>query len=185
MNKINARLLIVDDDTDILLAAKMFLRQHISFVHTEKNPQNIPAILQNENYDVILLDMNFSRDATSGKEGFHWLNVILDHDPAATVIFITGYGDIELAVQGIKEGATNFILKPWDNKKLLATIEASLRIREKRGLKLCVRLIRFRTIKCSKSGFLKGLLGEMGSSMDAMLMSLKDFILIPKRSLSI
>lgn len=132
MNKINARLLIVDDDTDILLAAKMFLRQHISFVHTEKNPQNIPAILQNENYDVILLDMNFSRDATSGKEGFHWLNVILDHDPAATVIFITGYGDIELAVQGIKEGATNFILKPWDNKKLLATIEASLRIRESR-----------------------------------------------------
>jgi two-component system response regulator HydG len=130
MSKVNARLLIVDDDTDILLAAKMFLRQHISFVHTEKNPQNIPALLQNENYDVILLDMNFSRDATSGKEGFHWLNVILEQDPAATVIFITGYGDIELAVQGIKEGATNFILKPWDNKKLLATIEASLRIRE-------------------------------------------------------
>ncbi len=132
MSKVNARLLIVDDDTDILLAAKMFLRQHISFVHTEKNPQNIPALLQNENYDVILLDMNFSRDATSGKEGFHWLNVILEHDPAATVIFITGYGDIELAVQGIKEGATNFLLKPWDNKKLLATIETSLRIRESR-----------------------------------------------------
>ncbi len=130
MSKINARLLIVDDDTDILLAAKMFLRQSISIVHSEKNPQNIPNILKNENYDVILLDMNFSRDATSGKEGFHWLNVILDHDPAATVIFITGYGDIELAVQGVKEGATNFVLKPWDNKKLLATIQASLRIRE-------------------------------------------------------
>ncbi len=130
MSKINARLLIVDDDSDILLAAKMFLRQHISIVHTEKNPQNIPNIIKNENYDVILLDMNFSRDATSGKEGFHWLNVILDHDPAATVIFITGYGDIELAVQGIKEGATNFVLKPWDNKKLFATIQASLRIRE-------------------------------------------------------
>jgi two-component system, NtrC family, response regulator HydG len=130
MSKINARLLIVDDDADILLAAKMFLRQHISIVHTEKNPQNIPNIIKNENYDIILLDMNFSRDATSGKEGFHWLNVVLDYDPAATVIFITGYGDIELAVQGIKEGATNFVLKPWDNKKLLATIETSLRIRE-------------------------------------------------------
>lgn len=130
MGKIKARLLIVDDDTDILLAAKMFLRQHIEIVHTEKNPQNIPDLLKNDNYDVILLDMNFSRDATSGQEGFHWLNVILEHDPAATIIFITGYGDIELAVQGIKEGATNFILKPWDNKKLLATIEASLRIRE-------------------------------------------------------
>ncbi|NQU34473.1 MAG: sigma-54-dependent Fis family transcriptional regulator [Bacteroidetes bacterium] len=130
MSKINARLLIVDDDSDILLAAKMFLRQHINIVHTEKNPQNIPTIIKNENYDVILLDMNFSRDATSGKEGFHWLNTILDYDPAATVIFITGYGDIELAVQGIKEGATNFVLKPWDNRKLLATIQASLRIRE-------------------------------------------------------
>ncbi len=130
MSKINARLLIVDDDADILLAAKMFLRQHISIVHTEKNPQNIPDIIKNENYDVILLDMNFSRDATSGQEGFHWLNVILEYDPAATVIFITGYGDIELAVQGIKEGATNFVLKPWENKKLLATIQASLQIRE-------------------------------------------------------
>jgi len=130
MSKIKSRLLIVDDDADILLAAKMFLRQHIEIVHTEKNPHNIPDLLKNENYDVILLDMNFSRDATSGKEGFHWLNVIIEHDPAATVIFITGYGDIELAVQGIKEGATNFILKPWDNKKLLATIETSLRIRE-------------------------------------------------------
>jgi len=130
MSKINAKLLIVDDDADILLAAKMFLRQHINIIHTEKKPQNIPDIIKNENYDVILLDMNFSRDATSGQEGFHWLNVILEYDPAATVIFITGYGDIELAVQGIKEGATNFVLKPWDNKKLLATIHASLRIRE-------------------------------------------------------
>lgn len=130
MTKIKARLLIVDDDTDILLAAKMFLRQHIEIIHTEKDPNNIPDLMKTENYDVILLDMNFSRDATSGKEGFHWLNVIMETDPAATVIFITGYGDIELAIQGIKQGATNFILKPWENKKLLATIEASIKMRE-------------------------------------------------------
>ncbi|MBE0650698.1 MAG: sigma-54-dependent Fis family transcriptional regulator [Bacteroidales bacterium] len=129
MSKINARILIVDDDTDILLAAKMYLRQHFQTIHTEKNPENIPDLLRNESYDVILLDMNFSRDATSGKEGFHWLNKILEIDPAAIVIFITGYGDVELAVQGIKEGATNFILKPWENNKLLATLEASLNIR--------------------------------------------------------
>ena len=130
MSKIKAKILIVDDDKDILLAAKMFLRQHFSIIHTENNPQNIPDLLKGENYDIILLDMNFSRDATSGQEGFRWLNVILEMDPAATIIFITGYGDIELAVQGVKEGASNFILKPWDNKKLLATIEASLSIRE-------------------------------------------------------
>lgn len=129
MEKAEARILIVDDDQDVLLAAKLFLKQHIKIVHTEKNPENIPNLLKSESYDVILLDMNFSRDATSGKEGFYWLNKILDIDPAAVVIFITGYGDIELAVQGIKEGATNFILKPWDNKKLLATITANLKVR--------------------------------------------------------
>lgn len=129
MAKINARILVVDDDTDILLAAKMFLRKYFQIIHTEKNPGHIPDLLRNETYDVILLDMNFSRDANTSQEGFHWLNKILEIDPAAIVIFITAYGDIELAVQGIKEGATNFILKPWENNKLLATIEASLKIR--------------------------------------------------------
>ena len=130
MDKIDAKILIVDDDQDVLLAAKLFLKQHFNIVHTEKEPDNIPNLLAVENYDVILLDMNFSKDATSGKEGFHWLNVILEIDPAAVVIFITGYGDIELAVQGIKQGATNFLLKPWENKKLLATITANLKVRE-------------------------------------------------------
>ncbi|MDO8898382.1 MAG: sigma-54 dependent transcriptional regulator, partial [Bacteroidales bacterium] len=132
MEKTNALILIVDDDADVLLAARLFLRQHIEIVHTEKNPENIPDLLRNESYDLILLDMNFSRDATSGKEGFHWLNKILEIDPAAAVILITGYGDIELAVQGIKEGATNFLLKPWENKKLLATINATMEVRKSR-----------------------------------------------------
>jgi DNA-binding NtrC family response regulator len=130
MDKLSAKILIVDDDQDVLLAAKLFLKQHFDIVHTENNPEKIPGLLANENYDIILLDMNFSKDATSGKEGFHWLNIILEIDPAAVVIFITGYGDIELAVQGIKEGATNFLLKPWENKKLLATITANLKVRE-------------------------------------------------------
>ncbi len=130
MSKLEAKILIVDDDQDVLLAAKLFLKQHFAIVHTEKEPENIPNLLAVENYDVILLDMNFSKDATSGKEGFFWLNTIMEIDPAAVVIFITGYGDIELAVQGIKEGATNFLLKPWENKKLLATITANLKVRE-------------------------------------------------------
>lgn len=126
MSKLDAKLLIIDDDEDVLLAAKMYLRQHIQVVHTDPNPENIPMLLKNNSYDMILLDMNFSRDATSGKEGFHWLNKILEIDPAIAVVLITAYGDIELAVQGVKEGATNFLLKPWDNKKLLATITTTL-----------------------------------------------------------
>jgi len=130
MAKINAKILIVDDDQDVLIAARLLLKQHFTIVHSEKTPANIPDLLSNESYDVILLDMNFSKEATSGTEGFHWLNKILEIDPAAVVIFITGYGDIELAVQGIKEGASNFVLKPWDNKKLLATIETNLQLRQ-------------------------------------------------------
>jgi len=130
MDKMEAKVLIIDDDRDVLLAAKLFLKQHFNIVHTEDNPENIPDLMQHENYDVILLDMNFSRDATSGKEGFMWLNRILEIDPSTVVILITGYGDIELAVQGIKEGATNFLLKPWDNKKLVATITTSLQLRK-------------------------------------------------------
>ena len=130
MEKTEAKILVIDDDRDILLAAKLFLRQHFTIVHTENKPDNIPDLMRNENYDIFLLDMNFSKDATSGQEGFHWLNKILEIDPAAVVIFITGYGDIELAVNGIKEGATNFILKPWDNTKLLAELTANIQIRQ-------------------------------------------------------
>jgi two-component system, NtrC family, response regulator HydG len=129
-DKIPARILIVDDDKDVLLAARLFLKQHVDVVHTEEYPGNLPNLINNENYDMVLLDMNFAPDATSGKEGFYWLNKILEVDPSIVVILITGYGDIELAVQGIKEGATNFLLKPWENKKLLATIKTSLQLRQ-------------------------------------------------------
>lgn len=128
--KTEAKILIVDDDKDVLLAAKLFLSQYFTSVHTEAVPDRIPELMSSDNYDIILLDMNFSRDSTSGQEGFFWLNRALEIDPAVVIIFITGYGDIELAVQGIKEGASNFILKPWDNQKLLAEITANLHLRE-------------------------------------------------------
>lgn len=128
MSKLDSKILIIDDDEDVLLAAKLFLKQHVKTIHTDRDPNNIPALLKNDSYDLILLDMNFSRDAISGKEGFYWLNKILEIDPGIAVILITAYGDIELAVQGIKEGATNFLLKPWDNKKLLATISTTLEV---------------------------------------------------------
>ena len=127
------KILIVDDNEDVLQAAKIFLKRHFLQVDTEKNPGAIPATVSNEQYDVILLDMNFTKDVSSGKEGFFWLDQILEKDPSAVVILITAYGDVDLAVRAIKEGATDFVLKPWNNEKLLATVMAAMQLRASRS----------------------------------------------------
>ena len=124
--------LIVDDNEDVLLAAKLLLKQNVGIVVTEKNPEVIPKLLNNDSYDVIFLDMNFTRDMTSGQEGFFWLKKILEIDPLAVVILITAYGDVETAVRAVKEGATDFVLKPWQNEKFIATLNAALQLRESR-----------------------------------------------------
>ena len=126
----STRVLVVDDNEDILLAAKLLLKSVVGVVHIEKNPRNIPQLLQNTDYDIIFLDMNFTQDMTSGKEGFYWLNEILNIDPSAVVILITAFGDIEMAVKAVKEGATDFILKPWQNDKFIATLRSALKLRE-------------------------------------------------------
>ncbi|NHE58161.1 sigma-54-dependent transcriptional regulator [Cyclobacterium plantarum] len=124
------RILIVDDNEDLLFAAKMLLKKHAKEVTIEKDPRRIPFLVNNNSYDVILLDMNFTEDTTSGKEGFHWLKQIKEIDPKSVVILITAFGDVEMAVQALKEGATDFILKPWQNEKLLATLSAAIKLRE-------------------------------------------------------
>jgi two-component system response regulator HydG len=121
---------MIDDDEDVLLAAKMLLKKQNHHVIIEKNPNKIPFLLNNDTYDVILLDMNFSKDITSGKEGFHWLGQILERDPNAVVILITAFGDVEMAVKALKQGATDFILKPWQNEKLVATISTAIRLKQ-------------------------------------------------------
>ena len=120
------KILIIDDNEDLLFAAKMLLKKHAKEVMIEKDP----FLINNNNYDVILLDMNFREDTTSGKEGFHWLKQIKEIDPKAVVILITAFGDVEMAVQALKEGATDFILKPWQNEKLIATLSAAIRLKE-------------------------------------------------------
>ncbi len=132
MNKKYGKILVVDDNTDILFALKLLLKKHFREIVTESNPENISGLLQQNNFDVILLDMNFSKDAISGKEGFYWLDKILEIDPAAVVIFITAYGDVENAVKSIKLGAVDFVTKPWQNEKLLATISSAVRLRKTR-----------------------------------------------------
>jgi len=126
------KILIVDDNEDLLKAAKMFLKRHMAQVDIEKNPEAIPALMSNDNYDVILLDMNFTKDVSSGSEGYFWLEKILQIDPSAVVVLITAYGDVQMAVKAIKAGATDFVLKPWENEKLLATLFSSMRLRESR-----------------------------------------------------
>jgi len=124
------KILMIDDDEDVLLAAKLLLKKHAHQVIIEKNPKKIPFLLNNDSYDVILLDMNFSKDITSGKEGFYWLHQILEKDPSAVVILITAFGDVEMAVKALKEGATDFILKPWQNEKLLATLSTAIKLKQ-------------------------------------------------------
>ncbi|RFS24062.1 sigma-54-dependent Fis family transcriptional regulator [Chitinophaga silvatica] len=119
------KILIVDDDVDVLRAARLLLKRHFEQVDFEKNPQKIPYLVTNFDYDVILLDMNFTRDLSSGKEGFEWLDRILDIKPDTAVVLFTAYGDVEMAVRAIKAGATDFVLKPWENEKLLATIQTA------------------------------------------------------------
>jgi DNA-binding NtrC family response regulator len=124
------KILMIDDDEDVLLAAKMLLKKQSHHVIIEKNPNKIPFLLNNDSYDVILLDMNYSKDITSGKEGFYWLEQILERDPNAVVIMITAFGDVEMAVKALKKGATDFILKPWQNEKLVATIATAIRLKQ-------------------------------------------------------
>jgi DNA-binding NtrC family response regulator len=128
----HGKILIVDDNEDLLKAAKMYLKRHFNQVDVEKNPETIPTLMANEDYDVILLDMNFTKDVSSGSEGYYWLEKILQLDPSAVVVLITAYGDVQMAVKAIKAGATDFVLKPWENEKLLATLLSSMRLRESR-----------------------------------------------------
>ena len=124
-----AKILIVDDDVDVLSAAKLLLKRHFSQIDIEKNPEKIPFLITNGAYDVVLLDMNFTRDLSSGREGFQWLDRILDIDSQAVVVLFTAYGDVEMAVTAIKVGAVDFVLKPWDNDKLLAVIQNAFELK--------------------------------------------------------
>lgn len=132
MQNNTARILIIDDNEDVLLAARLLLKPYAALITAEKNPALLPSHLARESYDVIFLDMNFSRDTTAGEEGFFWLKEIFKCEPSAVVVLITAYGDVEKAVKAIKEGATDFIAKPWQNEKFLATFFSAMKLRASR-----------------------------------------------------
>ncbi|MDR1089967.1 MAG: sigma-54 dependent transcriptional regulator [Prevotella sp.] len=124
------KILLVDDNEDILFALNALLLPHVEKVKATTIPEKTEKYIDEYQPDIILLDMNFQRDTVSGKEGFFWLDKILKADPTAVVILMTAYADTEKAVQAIKAGATDFIAKPWENEKLLATILSGLKLKE-------------------------------------------------------
>ncbi len=128
----DSRILIVDDNKSVLSALELLLQPLCLEVVTSANPNRIPALLEATYFDVVLLDMNFSAGINTGNEGLYWLKRILEYDPNKSVIMITAYGDVELAVRAVKEGAVDFVLKPWENSKLLATVNAAVQLRNSR-----------------------------------------------------
>ncbi|MCD4819261.1 MAG: sigma-54 dependent transcriptional regulator [Candidatus Cloacimonetes bacterium] len=126
------RILVVDDNEDILITLKLLLKRQVEKIVTTTNPTQIPALIAENEFDLYLLDMNFSKDMISGQEGFYWLEKILEIDPDAVVIFITAYGDVEKAVKAVKSGALDFVIKPWKNEKLITTVSSALELRKTR-----------------------------------------------------
>ena len=127
MNLKKYSILVIDDDTDVLTAVRLLLKPEVREVVTEKNPENIPALLAKQIPDLVLLDMNFKASINTGNEGIFWLKRIKELKPDTSVVMITAYGDIDLAVRSLKEGAADFVVKPWHNEKLLASIEDTLK----------------------------------------------------------
>src|SRR6201991_1548880 len=127
MNLKNASILAVDDDPDVLTAVRLLLKTEAADVVTEKNPENLRSILSKRTFDLILLDMNFNSSINTGNEGLFWLRKIKEFGSTAAVIMITAYGDIDLAVRSLKEGAADFVVKPWHTARLTTTIKDALR----------------------------------------------------------
>lgn len=125
-----ASILVIDDDTDVLTAVRLLLRMEVKEVVTEKNPEQIPSLLSKGSFDIVLLDMNFNASINTGNEGIFWLQRIKKLRPDVSVIMITAYGDIDLAVRSLKEGASDFVVKPWHNEKLLSTLSNILKQRD-------------------------------------------------------
>jgi DNA-binding NtrC family response regulator len=126
----NGKLLIVDDHKQVLKALIQLLEPEFDSITGISNPNQIISCINKEEYDVILLDMNFSAGVNTGNEGIYWLNRILKSDPLAAVVMITAYSDVNLAVRAIKEGAIDFVVKPWDNNKLITSLQAAFKLRQ-------------------------------------------------------
>ncbi len=132
MQKSPGKILLADDDEFVLLSLKLLLEPHFESVVTTNNPERIPALFDREQFDVVVLDMNFRQGDTTGNQGRFWLKKILGMNPEAQVIMLTAYADINVAIESIREGSLDFIVKPWQNEKLLATIKAANKLSQEK-----------------------------------------------------
>ena len=128
-DKNKGNVLIVDDNAELLLALQLLLKDHFRTVDVENNPERLLQRIKSVHYDVILLDMNFKAGVNTGNEGIFWLHKILNLDVNMAVVFITAYGDVQLALKAIREGAADFIEKSWDDKKIVSTVISAYKLR--------------------------------------------------------
>ena len=122
----NASILVIDDDYDVLIAMKILLKSQVKDVVIEKNPEYISSLMKENSFDLIILDMNFKSVVHTGNEGVYWLNKIKEINKEVPVILITAYGDLNLAIRSLKKGASDFLVKPWKNEKLIESINEIL-----------------------------------------------------------
>ncbi len=157
----NFSLLAIDDDPDVLTAVRLLVKPEVKNIVTEKNPENIPALLAENHFDLVLLDMNFKSSINTGNEGLYWLGRIKELRPQTAVIMITAYGHIDLAVRSLKEGAADFIVKPWHNENMLHAIRDALK--SKKASSLSEKKLSYDPVTES------GLIGESDSMKEVFL----------------
>ena len=128
----NANILIVDDNDDILTAARLLLRRRFGDIVTCRRPEEVPGLMAEHDFDAVLLDMNFGPGESSGRQGLEWLGRILQIDPKMVVVMITAHGSVDTVVEAMKRGATDFVAKPWQNEKVVATLSSAVELHRSR-----------------------------------------------------
>jgi len=158
--KKEGKILIVDDDEDILTAGKLLLKRHFSQVSTCNMPEHIPRFITDQHFDAIILDMNFGPGESSGAQGFYWLNKILEIKPASVIIMITAHGGVNVAVEAMKLGATDYIAKPWQNEKVIATVSTAVLLGRSRSEAQTLRETNKVLVQASNSASQQNMLGQ-------------------------
>jgi len=157
MNLKDANILVIDDDEDVLTALRLLLKSVVKNVVVGKNPNQIHSLIEKNRFDIVILDMNFNGLIHTGNEGIYWLNKIKEYDPKIDIVLITAYGDIDLAIRSLKEGASDFLVKPWKNDKLLETLREILKKKQ---------AVKIQNVQVSKG---QKIIGESDAMQDVFL----------------